>query len=58
MLRIYAIELDDGTMVITGGVIKLTLKMEGVYMENALRKLSRVRDYLRSHQITSREGLI
>lgn len=58
MLRIYAVELDDGTMVITGGVIKLTLKMEGVYMENALRKLSRVRDYLRSHQITSREGLI
>lgn len=55
MLRIYAIELDDGTMVITGGVIKLTLKMEGVYMENALRKLNRVRDYLRSHQITSRE---
>lgn len=30
MLRVYAIGLDDGTIVITGGAIKLTGKMEGL----------------------------
>jgi hypothetical protein len=58
LLRLYAIKLDDGTLVITGGAIKLTLGMEGDHLESTLRKMRMVRDYLNSYKIVSREGLL
>jgi hypothetical protein len=46
-LRIYAVRYDD-VYVITGGAIKLTLKMEGRrHLEEELKKLDKVRDYLK-----------
>ncbi len=46
-LRIYAIRYDD-IYVITGGAIKLTLKMEGRrHLEKELKNLDTVRDYLK-----------
>jgi hypothetical protein len=58
MLRIYAIGLEDGTIIITGGAIKLTLRMEGEHFERVLRKLRMVKDYIQSYKIVSREGLL
>lgn len=54
MLRIYAIELEDGCMVITGGAIKLDREMD----DNEKEKLSIVQKYLQEQKIISREGLI
>ena len=57
MLRIYAIELGDGSFVITGGVIKLTEKMVGDQFEIEIKNLNRVRDYLRNEGISDKVGL-
>jgi hypothetical protein len=47
-LRIYAIRYDD-VYIITGGAIKLTLKMQGrQHLEEELKKLNKVRDYLKN----------
>lgn len=54
MLRIYAIELEDGCMVVTGGAIKLEKEMDDVEKE----KLTKVQKYLEEQKINSRQGLI
>jgi hypothetical protein len=56
MLRLYALQLDDGTMVITGGGIKLTEKMEGD-LNDEKRQLTRVQNYLKEQGIADRAGL-
>ena len=57
LLRIYAIELDDGTLVVTGGGIKLTRDMEDE-IEEEKDQLKRVQEYLRKQGIIGKDGLI
>ncbi len=58
MLRIYAIRLDDGCFIITGGGIKLTDRMQETELEKEIPKLERLQDYLKTEGISSREGLL
>jgi len=53
-LRIYAIELEDGTLVVTGGAIKLTDVMD----EHEKKVLSQVQEYLKQEGIVDRLGLV
>lgn len=57
MLRVYAIELEDGSFVITGGVIKLTRTMSGAAFDKEFANLKRVKAFLESQGIFSKEGL-
>lgn len=57
MLRIYAIELDDFCLIVTGGTIKLTKKMEGERFEAEFRKLESVKSFLRAEGISDKDGL-
>ncbi|HVU94845.1 MAG TPA: hypothetical protein VHE34_06450 [Puia sp.] len=57
MLRVYAIELEDGSFVITGGVIKLTRTMSGATFDKEIANLKRVKAFLESEGIFSKEGL-
>jgi hypothetical protein len=56
MLRLYGVELADGSIVITGGGIKLTEKMDK-HLINELNNLRRVQEFLKSEQIVCKEGL-
>ena len=58
-LRIYAIKLEPGCYIITGGAIKLTRTMEErEHTLQELRKMEQVRDYLISNQAIDAEGLV
>lgn len=58
-LRIYAIKLEQGVYVITGGAIKLTLKMEErEHTRIELRKLEMVRQYLLAENIVDEDGFL
>lgn len=51
-LRLYAIKLDDGKFLITGGAIKLTHKMEDrKHTAEELRRLDKVRDFLMAESV-------
>lgn len=51
-LRLYAIRLDSGRYIITGGAIKLTATMqERDHTLEELRKINSVRDFLISHGV-------
>ena len=51
-LRLYAIKLDDGKFLITGGAIKFTHKMEErEHTAAELRKLERVRNFLMAESV-------
>ena len=57
-LRIYAIRLDKGIYLITGGAIKLThLMAEREHTLNELRKLEMVRNYLLDNGIMDTDGI-
>lgn len=56
-LRIYAIRLDNNCFIITGGAIKLTFNMEPAYLQEELKKLSRVKAFLQENSITAMEHL-
>lgn len=56
-LRIYAIRLTDGSLIITGGAIKLTRLMNRPHLEQELNKLNRVKDFLRFHGISYTEDI-
>jgi hypothetical protein len=58
IIRIYAIELEDETFVVTGGTLKLTKTMEGENFDNELKKLERVKKFLKDNNIIDRLGLI
>jgi hypothetical protein len=58
MIRIYGIELEDGTIIITGGALKLTQTMEGEEFEVEMKKLKSVQEYLTINGIINRQGLI
>lgn len=58
-LRIYAIKLSQGVYVITGGAIKLTLKMEErSHTKAELEKLEKVRRFLLNEDIIDDDSFI
>ena len=58
-LRIYAIKLSQGVYVITGGAIKLTLKMEErSHTKEELVKLEKVRRFLPNEDIINDDSFI
>ena len=57
-LRIYAIKLDKGIYLITGGAIKLThLMSEREHTLNELKKMEMVRNYLLDSGIVDADGI-
>jgi hypothetical protein len=57
-LRIYAIKLDKGIYLVTGGAIKLThLMSEREHTLNELIKMEQVRNYLLENGIVDAEGI-
>ena len=58
-LRLYAIKLSQGVYVITGGAIKLTLKMEErSHTKEELVKLEKVRRFLLNEDIINDDSFI
>ena len=58
-LRIYAIKLSEGVYVITGGAIKLTLKMEErEHTKLELTKMERVRSFLLNENIIDDDSFV
>ena len=58
-LRLYAIKLDQGIYLITGGTIKLTPRMQDrEHTLNELKKMETVRNYLIAQGVLDREGLV
>ncbi|MFM9839198.1 MAG: hypothetical protein ACKVOQ_13090 [Cyclobacteriaceae bacterium] len=56
-LRIYAIKIEPGCYIITGGAIKLTQRMDDrAHTKNELKKLKRCTDFLREQGVTDIEG--
>lgn len=58
IIRIYAIELEDGTIVITGGAFKITKSMETKVLKHEINKLKAVESYLREEGISDLNGLL
>ena len=57
-LRLYAIKLDKGIYLITGGAIKLThLMSEREHTLNELKKMEMVRNYLLGNGIIDADGI-
>ena len=57
-LRLYAIKLDKGIYLITGGAIKLThLISDREHTLNELKKMEMVRNYLLDNGIVDAEGI-
>ena len=58
-LRIYAIKLDDGIYLVTGGAIKLTPKIQDrEHTLEELKKMEMVRNYLMDKGIIDSDGLM
>lgn len=58
-LRIYAIKLEPGCYIITGGAIKLTRTMqERNHTLKELHKMEEVRNYLISNQAIDTDGFV
>lgn len=58
-LRIYAIKLEQGVYIITGGAIKLTLRMdEREHTRRELEKMEKVRQYLLEENIVDEDGFL
>lgn len=57
-LRLYGIEIE-GAIIVTGGCIKLPHKMKDCkYLQHELKKMDRVKDFLRDKGIYSKNELI
>ena len=57
-MRLYAIELDDGTNLVTGGTIKLYKAMIGPEFKVEFDNLKKVKAFLKAHGICDVQGLI
>jgi hypothetical protein len=58
-LRIYAIKVEQGVYIITGGAIKLTLRMdEREHTRRELEKMEKVRQYLLEENIVDEDGFL
>lgn len=56
-IRIYAIKIEPGVYLVTGGAIKLTAKMEELcHTLEELAKLERVRNYLLDNGVYDLDG--
>ncbi|MCF1715149.1 hypothetical protein L0U88_10985 [Flavihumibacter sp. RY-1] len=58
MIRLYAIELEDGIFIITGGAIKLSQKMDGPNFEYEINKLNSLKKFLKQENIIDKDSLI
>lgn len=58
IIGFYGIELNDGTIIITGGILKLKLKMIGLNFDQEINKLKWVQSFLKTQGIIDRSGLI
>jgi hypothetical protein len=58
ILRLYAIQLDDGTYLVTGGTIKLYKAMIGPEFKAEFDNLKKVKAFLKAHSISDVQGLI
>ena len=58
ILRLYAIHLDDGTYLVSGGTIKLYKAMIGPEFKAEFDNLKRVKAFLKAHGIADVQGLI
>jgi hypothetical protein len=58
IIRFYGIELEDKTLIITGGTLKFKQKMIGVNFDMEIKNLKRVRAFLNKEGIIDRTGLI
>lgn len=58
MLRLYAVELEDGTLIITGGAIKICKTMDREHLRREKIRMIRVNDYLKQQHIYTKKGLI
>ena len=57
-LRIYAIKIDSGVYLVTGGAIKLTATMEErIHTLAELAKMERVRNYMLDNGVYDLDGL-
>jgi hypothetical protein len=57
ILRIYAIRISEDCFVVTGGAIKLTLRMkEREHTQNELNRLNKCRDFLKNEGIVDEES--
>ncbi len=57
MIRIYGIELEDATIIVSGIIIKLTKTMAGTMFDHERANLEKLRNYLNQEGITTKEGL-
>ncbi len=58
-LRLYAIKIDENMFLITGGAIKLTLKMEErTHTQRELDKLSKCQAFLQEQGIIDKDGFM
>lgn len=56
-LRIYALRIDDNCFVITGGAIKLTLKMQDrKHTKKELNKIKTCRNFLKANDVVDEES--
>jgi hypothetical protein len=58
IIRFYGIELEDKTLIITGGTLKFKLKMIGKNFDIEFKNLKRVQAFLNKVGIVDRSGLI
>ncbi len=57
-LRIYAIRIEPGIYIITGGEIKLTKNMEKPHLKHELDKIVRAKQFLIEEGIVDKDGVI
>lgn len=58
MIRLYGIKLEDDTIIITGGAIKLSYEMNRSHINHEMDKIQLVADYLKSNLIFTKDGLL
>jgi len=58
VLRLYAIRLEDGCYIITGGGIKFTKSMKDADLDGENNKLYKLQTFLKEQGITDKQGLI
>ncbi|MBN8699601.1 MAG: hypothetical protein J0L54_08300 [Chitinophagales bacterium] len=56
-LRLYGVELEDGTILITGGAIKISFELERNHIKDEIKRMKRVANYLKAEFIHTKEGL-
>jgi Fe-S-cluster formation regulator IscX/YfhJ len=58
IIRLYGIELEDKTIIITGGTLKFKQKMIGKNFDLEMNNLKRVQKFLNQESIIDRKGLL